>query len=204
MKKKVKYIEYNPIIEPARAHNYNNVRWVENVSCGLRLVDFADKIAHLNHEGWFIDDDFQDETYRGVVYQLPARDGKAQYVYGYADPCNDDCALLCFDVTDDKLEAANSADNFAESFAEEARDYSRASNAGRRYEELADEIKDMRKDALAIGEEMRAARKTKLKAPTICATLRNEIMALYRRIQKARKERKELMNDFGWHEGFTQ
>lgn len=212
MKKKIKSIEYNPVNDPKRMHGYEGVRWVENASLGLRLVGFADEIARkegrrgIDHHGWFTDD-MQSETYRGIVYQLPARGGRlAQYVYGYADPNNDDCALLCFgDVQNEALEAAKQADRFAEIFADDAREYNRAWQAGQRYRELDDEIKDMRKTALAIGEEMRAARKVKMTAiTTICATLRKEIMSLYRRIQKARKKRRELMRDFGRSEDFTE
>ena len=110
MKKKIepKVIEYNRAFE---AHGYRNVRWVENVSRGLRLVGFADEIASkeghrrtIDHRGWFTDEDQCGEIYRGVVYQLPSHgDEKECYVYGYADPNNDDCALLCFDLTGDKM-----------------------------------------------------------------------------------------------------
>lgn len=206
MKKKIKpkVVEYNPA---NKLHGYENVRWVENVSCGLRLVGFADKIAHLNHEGWWTrdDGDNNDEVYRGVVYQLPARNRTELYVFGYADPNNDGCALLCFgDITDDKEQAARNADRFAEIVAEHERDYHRAWDAGRRYEYLADKIKDLRKEALTISTEMRAARKAQVIAPTICATLRGQIMSLYLRIQHARKTRAELLADFGRCEGFTE
>ena len=209
MKKKIapKVIGYNPAFE---AHRYKNVRWVENASRGLRLVGFADEIASaegrrrtINHKGWHTDEDGGNgEYYRGVVYLLPSR-GAPAYVYGYADPCNDDCALLCFDPEADKMDAARYADQFAERFAEDQRDCDRAYQAGRRCEELADEVKDARKQALAIGEEMRAAKRAKLDAPTICATLRTEIRSLYRQIQKARKERATLIDDFGTRDGFA-
>ena len=202
---KVKAIEYNPAInDPKRMHGYKNVRWIENVSRGLRLVGYADEIARIDHKGWYTDDDGSNgETYRGIVYQLPSH-GETLYVYGYADPCNDDCALLCFDTETDKLDAARAADRFAEIFAEEQREYSTAWQAGRRAEEIADEVATMRKDALAIGEEMRAAKRAKLEAPTICATLRGEIMSLYRQIQKARKERDDLIDSYGRSPGFTE
>ena len=87
-------ISYGPAFD---AHGYKWVRFVENVSRGLRLVGFADEIAKaegswrsIQHTGWFTDDD-QSEKYRGVVYQLPSR-GEPLYVYGYADTNNDDCA----------------------------------------------------------------------------------------------------------------
>lgn len=201
-----KGIEYNPA---SKSHGYN-VRFVENISRGLRLVGFADEIAHaegsrsIDHKGWFTDDDGDGDTYRGVVYQLPSR-GEPQYVYGYADPRKHDCALLCFDIETDKLTAAKHADRFAEIFAEEDRDYQRAWRAGRRHEELADEIKAARSEALAIGAEMRTAKSAGVThAPAICATLRASVMRLYRSIQKMRKERAELIRDFGRQPGFAE
>jgi len=203
---KTKAIEYNPAHE---SHGYRGVRWVENVSRGLRFVGFADEIAHLNHKGWYSRDEEFDEVYRGVVYQLPARDGEAQFVYGYADPNNDDCALLCFDVETDKADAARSADRFAEILAEEERAYNRAWQAGRRCEDLDEKIKQLRADALAIGAEMRAARRAvggtlATTVPAICNALREKVGSLYRAIQKARAEREELKNDYGSAPGFEE
>ncbi len=203
-KYKPKCIDYAPVNDPKRMHGYRNVRWVENVSRGMRLVGFADKIIRLDHRGWYTDEEFQDETYRGVVYQLPARDRECQYVYGYADPNNEGCALLSFDFESSKEDAARNADRFAEIFAEHERDYQRAWGAGRRYDDLAEEIKDMREEALAIGAEMRAAKRTVENAPRICATLRAEILKLYRSIQRVRKERAELLANYGRQEGFTE
>lgn len=209
-KKTPKTIKYNSVNDPKRMHGYRNVRWIENASCGLRLVGFADEVArdcgrHIDHKGWFTtDDNYRDEVFRGVVYQLPSRDGETQYVSGYADPNNDDCALLCFDPVTDKTDAAHQADRFAELMAETERDYQRAWGAGRRYEDLADEIKTLRHDALSLGAEMREARKLKVQAPRICATLRDTFLDLYRQIQKLREERAELLNNFGEQEGFAE
>lgn len=198
-----KAITYGPALKTKDAHGFVNVRWVENVSDGLRRVGFADEINRMRHRGWFTDDDGdRDEVFRGSVYRLPARDGMPQFVYGYDDPCNDDCALLSFDPVADEKEAARYADDVAESFAEAERDYHRASDAGRRFEELDVEIKGMRKEALAIAAEMRAARKAAVQAPTICATLRAKVLSLYRRIQKARDKRAALLNDYGNCAGF--
>lgn len=198
---KTKHIVYNPA---CKTHGYENVRWVENVNYGLRLVGFADDIVGLRHKGWFTDDDGgNDEIYRGIVYQLPGRDLTEQYVYGYADPDNEGCALVCFDITTDKDEAARRADNFAERCAEYARDYNRTWQAGRRYRDLDDEIKDTRRKALALGAEMHEARKVKLNAPMICATLRERFLSLYKSIQKMREERAELLDSYGQHEGFA-
>lgn len=204
-KQRTKHVEYNP---PHTSHGYT-VRWVENASRGLRLVGFADEVARrehsraIEHKGWFIDDEGTGDVYRGVVYQLPSR-GAPQYVYGYADPCNGDCALLCFDVETTLLDAARAADRFAEIFAEEARDYDRASQASARCEDLAAEIKEARKRALAIGQEMRAAKRQNIIAPTICASMRREIASLYRGIQKARKEIASLVSAYGKQPGFEE
>ena len=98
-----KSIDYGSVNDEKRMHGYRGVRWVENVSCGLRRVGFADEIMRgegypraIDHKGWFIHDEDYGEVYRGVVYQLPARHGLPQYVIGYDDPYNDDCALLSF------------------------------------------------------------------------------------------------------------
>jgi hypothetical protein len=198
---KVKAIEYNPICEPKSMHGYRGVRWIENVSRGLRFVGYADDIARLNHKGWYIRDEDYGEVYRGVVYQLPARHGLPQYVYGYADPCNDDCALICFDVEADKADAARAADRFAEIFAEHERDYDRAASAKQHYDDLADEVKRLRAEALAVGRGMRADLDMDAACERVC---RDKIKSCYRAIQQARKERAELLDRFnnapGWEE----
>lgn len=201
-KSEKKHIDYGPV---NTLHGYSNVRWVENVKYGLRSCGFADEILGLRHRGWFTRDDGDgDETYRGIVYQLPARAGKEQYVYGYADPDNEGCALLCFDVVHDKEDAARDADTFAETMADHARDYNRTWDAGQRYRDLGDAIKDARTKALSLGKEIREARKHfKHQPPTICAVLRSSFLQRYRNIQKMRKERAELLTTFGHHEGFT-
>lgn len=71
-----------------------------------------------------------------------------------------------------------------------------------RYEDLAAEIKAMRTEALAIGAEMRMAKH--VEAPTICAVLRSKIASLYHQIQKARKEREELQDNYGSEPGFQE
>ncbi len=210
MKKSPKVIEYNRATDSKDVHGYKNVRWVENVSRGLRLVGFADEVARaegrrgIDHKGWYTDDEFQDEVLRGVVYQLPARHGLTTYIYGYADPNNDDCALLCFDPTTHKRDAARAADRFAEIFAEDERDYRRADHARERYDNLADDIKEARTTALTIAAEMRAAKRSGIKAPTICTTLRSEILSLWHSIKKARKERAELWGRFNTAPGFER
>lgn len=143
------------------------LRWIENPeSKGLRFVGLAHDVAPANyaylrpaveHGGWFLDSDFQDETVSGVVYQLPARRGVTRYVVGYADPFNCDrdgrgpAALDLFDVIEGEnggrslefdpalREAASRADSIAEHMAEAERDYQDSFRAGSRARELAQE-----------------------------------------------------------------
>lgn len=136
----------NPRIE-GREH----VRWVETPEAyGMRWVGYADEVASLRHQGWFTDDEYQDEVFRGVVfrgvvYRMATRKGTPRFVYGYADPNNKGAALLCFDYCDDKIDAARWADSFAERKAEEERAY----RAKEREEMEREEAEEARLDNLA-------------------------------------------------------
>lgn len=146
-KQKTPSIIYGPRFDSG-SRAFRHVRWVENVSRGLRLVGFADEITRsINHRGWFIDDEFQDEVMRGVVYRLP----RGGFAYGYADPHNDDCALLCFDCDAESAEqAARYADQFAKRYAEQEREYQAKWNARRIIEECRERICDARRRHTAL------------------------------------------------------
>lgn len=178
--------------------------YVENSELGLRRVDFAHKILGLRYTGWFTYDEGDlGETLRGVVYQLPARGGRAQYVYGYVDS-NSDGVTLCFDPVEGKEEAARLADDVAERVAESERDYHRAWDAGRRVESLNEEIAEGRREVLDLGAEAREARKKVGTMPVICGVVRGRIREIWRVIQRARKERDELIENFGREPGFVE
>lgn len=72
----------------------DGARWIETPSeMGLRFVGYCDQIRDsIGHTGWFTDP-YQDSKIRGVVYQLPGRDGKARFVAGHdnADHGAADC-----------------------------------------------------------------------------------------------------------------
>ena len=120
----------------SQSHHY---RWIENIhDAGLRCCGFADDIGgrSIDHRGWYCDPHGYDgDIYRGIVLQLPSRNGLPQYVYGYADPWNDDAALIDFDIikgplngenfdlSDELLEAASAADDMARIWAEREKDY---------------------------------------------------------------------------------
>lgn len=199
---------YNP------AHDwlgYKSCRWVENVGkAGLRFVGYADDILNLRHSGW-IADAFGDESYRGAVWQLPARDGRPCLVYGYEDPCNAGAAHICFDPEwgadgeaggrygDATREAARMADGMAESFAEQEREYQQAWQAARQWEEARDDMRKNRQSARALVQELRAARRAGATAgAAVCKALRERLAAYASEWAELREQRDELAGNFWW------
>lgn len=199
----------NPVIDQERAHGWRNCRWIEDCNAiGLREAGAADEILSLRHTGWFADA-FQDETYRGAVWQLPGRNGRPQFVYGYPDPNNEGAALICFDVEtgddsegyDAKREAARNADSMAESFAEAEREYSEAWQAARQWQELGDDMKAARQKARALVREMRLAiREGKQAGAAICEALRVKLADYAAQWEAARQEREALDDSFYYYE----
>lgn len=150
-----KSIEYNP--EFQLTGSTDRYRWVEKAPNGLRFVGESHKIVKLNHTGWY-NDNFQDETVHGEVWQLPARNGVPQYVPAVNDPCNDGCSCIAFSsITDDKEDAARWADSMAEYWAKDSREQQAKEDASQRLEEIADEIKGEYADFRRIVRELRAS-----------------------------------------------
>jgi len=176
-------------------------RWVESPKeYGLRFVGPADEVASqsIQHTGWFLDDDHQDETARGAVFQLPARNGKPQFVAAVLDPCNNGPAIVAFDdITDEATTAASWADQLAECYAEEERDYRRGSNARFVFDELGCDVVSNRREALTLIREAKALRDAF--GPKVCATVRAAIESLIRDIRKARARRARLESEFASH-----
>lgn len=182
----------------------DSLRWIERpAEIGLRKVGFADQVYKgIEHNGWYTDDEGDRETMRGIVYQFPARDGKPRFVSGYADPCNTDKegnrpAALSFEIFDDEKEAARNADSIANYAAEEERDYNRAWQAGRKFEELGDDISRARKACLSLIRETKAACEAIKQYAGIKATIRAAVAEYVSDIRKAQKERDKLERDFG-------
>lgn len=117
MKNKPRHICY---CKPDR----HGLRWVENPTHGLRFVGYADAIAtNIRHQGWYTDD-CQDDTYRGVVYRLPARNGVEQFVPGYVASWDDTGSCLDFtSIDDNEISAAHQADGLAQAYAEREIEY---------------------------------------------------------------------------------
>jgi hypothetical protein len=154
-----KSIAYNPrhtdqSARGYRYHTHEHMRFVENADNGLRLAGYADEIegARIEHRGWFTDE-YCDGVMRGVVYRLP----HGRFAYGYADPNNDGCAYLCFDLdADDEAEAARYADRIAEIHAEQERAYQAKWQAAREIEDIRADIANARAEHSQLVRALRA------------------------------------------------
>lgn len=189
----------NPWNPRFAAYGEKHLRWIENTErAGLRFVGFADEIVSLRHNGWYADE-FQDEIYRGAVYQLPARRGESVYIYGYDDPNNEGAALLSFDWTADKEDAARWADSLAERAAGSDRECREAQHARMMYEDAGEELKSLRRRLMALCRELRDEANL---PPEICATLREAIGSKWERRGELFAERARLLADYGRADGW--
>jgi hypothetical protein len=206
----------------------SRTRWVERLdAAGLRLVGYADDLAGLRHRGWYTNE-FQDSVYRGCVLQLPSRRGEMRFLAAYADP--DNVGAFLVDVSRPAVfrermnggsyhgdgrdylgsaarDCARAADDFARQCAEKEREYQEIASARLRFDELAEEIAQERRDVIALCAEARAARRMAIADgfSAICTTIRQHVRKALREIAKARSERARLESDYGrstiWAEG---
>ncbi len=195
--------EYGPKF---KAHGESHMRWMENPeAAGLRLVGFADELSrHIDHKGWYTDQEYSEGCARGVVYRLPARDGESVFVYGYADNENPPSACLCFDVTGDEREAACWADGIAELVAEQESEYQVAWRAGRSYDEAGEAVGEARRATLTLIKEIKALCPSPEAYPETYATLRGAVMSALAEIRELREKRANWLNDFENHPAFTE
>lgn len=168
------------------APDSDGARWIANPErAGLRFVGFADQLASLRHFGWYCRADDFGETYRGAVYQLTARKGRARYVPAYRegetgrggnwrtwhDSSGDPAARLAFgDVIEGERldsswdddsgarDAAKRADSIAEIAADKAREYDSAWQAGRAFAEHMESAQAARAQARELIGDIRRAR----------------------------------------------
>lgn len=215
-----RYPRTNRHTAPGAPFNHGQ-RWCEDpAAIGLRFVGYADELADIRHTGWYTDE-YQDSKIRGVVYQLPARDGQPVYVAGYDAPDNGEAnkggpAAIDFstlwrgevggetadsDHYGEHRRAAYAADSLAENEAETERKYDRAWQAGSRWAERGEEIASIRRDALADLAMRRAiaADMARVGVPKesrewarACAMVSRRVADALASIAKLRKERAEL------------
>jgi len=203
----------NVSLQPRKSLDSSRYVWIENPeSAGLRRVGFADEnlprySRAIKHQGWFIDDS-QDEVFRGVVYQLPGRDGRARYLAGYADPFNPPAAFMCLDIIEGmkhaahdeaaKRDAATAADEIARIYAERERAYREVADARWRYDAIPGEIASLGAKIDVLRGERIAARRLvgRRKFPTLCVTINAKIAELAHDIWLLKAEREALENDY--------
>lgn len=151
------YSGWNPEWSPDSS--WRKCRVVDDLqSAGLRFVGYADELASLRSTGYYCDN-HQHDIYRGCVVQLPARNGRAQYLAGYEEPWNESFILDMevlpgsrkFDNTygdhdSELIDAARAADSFADNAAESARTADCIYIAEQRAEELREEAKYLRRE----------------------------------------------------------
>ena len=164
------------------AYGESRCRWFENPeSKGLRFIGLAHDVgkagySHMRdaveHTGHYLDPDGHGETICGVVYALPGRNGRAQYLFGYADPHNTDSdgrgpACLSLEILEGDArdsdydpdsalrDAARRGDSMAESYADSEREYQESYREGAKARTLAS---DARETCKAWAESYRAAR----------------------------------------------
>lgn len=210
----------NPDAHAWGGRTNGKTRWIESpADCGLRFVGYADKLSRsIDHTGWHSDTDGH-SSIRGVVYQLPARDGRPLYIAGHDNDENGLAdaggpAFLDFGSMDygakggtwnetgsDARDAAHMADRLSELTAERERDYNEAWQAGLRYSDLGEEYRDKRKAVRAVLSEVRAATGDKYRATlTRAAMLRDFVSARCKLLGK----RERLFHDFYNTDGFRE
>jgi hypothetical protein len=146
-----------------------------------RDVGNADEIVTMRHRGWF-SDAYQSETYRGHVWQLPARDGAPLYVAGYAEPSGDYVILeTCgrnLATYDEKEEAARAGDELARINADREREYSEKWEEAVQHDQQRDDARKALRDANACARQTIAALRDAGMGPkgraVVLRTLRHE------------------------------
>lgn len=154
-------ISYNQEYSP----DYNKserYRFVENIRDGLRWLGpiheiKRDDVRRIGHRGWYTSEFYDsEEVCYGVVAQLPARDGKPQYVPGWQSKqeiygSHDDSAVLDFQgVTEDLDRAVRDADTIAKWTAEAEQEYQRKDRLETTIAENREQIRELRKEVKDI------------------------------------------------------
>lgn len=207
-------------------------RWIEDPSAaGLRFVGWSDELSGIDHFGWYLNDDDQDEVARGCVYQLPARNGRPIYIEAirvgstgrnrrsWSDQSSgrdSGCAIVYLNenhegkpgYTDNekaKRDAAHGADEEARIYGEHEREYQRAWQAGSRAADLLEHIKDDSSTIKGLVAELRQL-KTIVpvqSAPLACQTLRATIKTLASNIRQARARIEKLRDEYSGNDAFA-
>lgn len=214
-------MSWKPYVAAGKS-NKDGERWVEDPSrIGLRLVGYVDADTprgniwnDSDRNGWYADS-FQDATMRGVVYQLPGRNGECRFVAGYQESDSDGCVIdfstiyseksaqwyesSCYRgwtwETDSKdiesaRDAARAADSMAQRAAEESREYDTAWQAGSHAAMERDDAQAVRRDFLELIQEIKATDYP----PATCKALRERAIGLVEAWREAKARIVTLRN----------
>lgn len=212
--------DWNP---PWSGFGESAMRWTENPEkCGLRFVGYADQLARLNHTGWYLDEHGM-ESARGIVYQLPARNGQPIFVCGYADPNNgtdgrewENPAALSMAViygesgyfsesardNPGAADAARHADSITETMAVLEREHSAAYSARSKFEDAAEQIKTIRRAALELISDIKKLCPELTERAAASSALRTRLESMLSEISELRAERKTLESDYAYSDGW--
>ena len=199
------------VIRCALSADVPGFRFVGNVEPDGRRGSWA----RDDDSGWYADPFGEGwNLCRGVVYQLPGRDGKARFVAGYA--FKEECGGPALDLghvftedmrgawgcdqdprnTDAARDAAAHADALAKEAAESEREYQTAWHAGQAWADLKAEEEAARTEARAILAERRAAMNNPAVSDSgffaLCDVIRGRVRALVESIAESRAKRREL------------
>ena len=184
-----------------RARFNLNCAWIERPeSIGLRFVGYSDEIlSHLRHTGWYADD-FQDEKYRGAVWQLPARRGQSRYIAGFE--ANSTWFLIQIETITDsdddeaKKQAARDGDWLAEKFAEREREYCEVAAAKMRVDNISEEISEMRKKIITYCGAARANLRALGRSNIYHEILRESVTTKLDDLRELREEKQKIIDDY--------
>lgn len=182
------------IWNPPYTDDSGNVwRWVETLEgSGLLVADEnATESANGHRVTGYYTNDSQDESQHGVVLATRNPESpRARFFSAINDPCNRGAFRILWTSTDDRRDAARTADRLAERDAESQRDYNTAWQAGSRFARLAETVTELRREALAILAERRAVRG--IEAPNLCRAIRDRLESILGDIRDARTKRRDL------------
>ncbi len=154
-----------------------------------RNVQYADKVINLRYQGYFTDREFQEGTLRGIVAQLPARNGEENWIAGYEDSDSDSCVFY-MDLFHDKESAARYADSCAEQLAEKENEYQEQWRRERDIEDKTQENVDLLAEIKTLRAEL--VKVSDCGHLLATSTLRDKIHELIRDIRDNQEEIKSL------------
>jgi hypothetical protein len=170
-------------------------RWLESVNgSGLIVVcENATKRANRDTTGYYTRSDGGDPIHGVVLATRNEESPKARFFAAISDYDNPGAYRILWEAEDSLDDAIRTADHIAGESAEEARDYDAAHTAGRAWADFGEGIKTLRKEALAILKDRKAAHGS----PILCAVIREKVESLVSEIADMRKRRARLADGQG-------